>query len=237
MPWLAALLAAVGVGWLIAPPVRLQRPLGRPKSGADDRGWLKRGRLLWAGLAAVGGATFISGPASIPAGLIAGLLTWRVLGRAEPPALRRRREQVERDLPGLVHVLATALESGCPVAEAVRLVCDVLPGAAADALTGVPARLSLGMDPGDAWRPVLGDPVLAPLGRAMVRAHRSGASVTGEVARLADELGQRARLRVEERARIVGVKAAVPLGVCLLPSFVLIGIVPLVVGLLRSLEL
>jgi pilus assembly protein TadC len=71
----------------------------------------------------------------------------------------------------------------------------------------------------------------------MVRAHRSGSPVTDEVARLADELGHRARLRTEERARTVGVKAAVPLGLCLLPSFVLIGIVPLVVGMLRSLEL
>ena len=71
----------------------------------------------------------------------------------------------------------------------------------------------------------------------MVRAQRSGAPVTDEVARLAGELDGRARARVEDRARAVGVKAAVPLGVCLLPSFLLIGIVPLVAGLLRSLSL
>jgi pilus assembly protein TadC len=70
-----------------------------------------------------------------------------------------------------------------------------------------------------------------------VRAHRSGSSVTHEVARLADELDRRTQTSVEERARAVGVKAAVPLGVCLLPSFLLIGVVPLVVGLLRSLSL
>jgi hypothetical protein len=35
---------------------------------------------------------------------------------------------------------------------------------------------------------------------------------------------------VESRARAVGVKAAVPLGVCLLPAFVLVGVVPLVAG-------
>jgi hypothetical protein len=42
---------------------------------------------------------------------------------------------------------------------------------------------------------------------------------------------------VEERARSVGVKAAVPLGLCLLPAFVLVGVVPLVVSLLTSLDL
>jgi hypothetical protein len=33
------------------------------------------------------------------------------------------------------------------------------------------------------------------------------------------------------------VKAAVPLGICLLPAFVALGVVPLVVGLLESLSL
>jgi hypothetical protein len=42
---------------------------------------------------------------------------------------------------------------------------------------------------------------------------------------------------VEERARTVGVRAALPLGLCLLPSFLLLGIVPLVVGLLSELSL
>ena len=60
--------------------------------------------------------------------------------------------------------------------------------------------------------------------------------MTDEMARLADELDRRTRARVEERARAVGVNAAVPLGICLLPSFLLIGVLPLVAGLLRSLS-
>jgi Flp pilus assembly protein TadB len=232
----AAALAGLAVLGILPPAVHLPRSRGRPPPG-DDLDWMRRGRWLWTALAAAAGATFVSGPAGLPAALLAGWLTWRLVARAEPPAQRRRREAVARDLPGLVHLLATALESGCDVGQAVRLVCDVLPGPAADALSPVPARLVLGVDPGEAWRPVLDDSSLAPLGRAMVRAERSGSSVTGEVARLAEELGEQARLRVEERARTVGVKAAVPLGVCLLPSFVLIGIVPLVVGLLSSLHL
>lgn len=232
----AALLAGVSAFAILPPGVPVPRSRGRSALG-EDLGWMRRGRWLWTALAAVAGGAFVSGPAGLPAALVAGWLTWRLVARAEPPASRRRREAVVRDLPGLVHLLATALESGCDVGEAVRLVCDVLPGPAADALAPVPARLRLGVDPGEAWRPIVDDASLAPLGRAMVRAQRSGSSVTGEVARLADELGERARLRVEERARTVGVKAAVPLGVCLLPSFVLIGIVPLVVGLLTSLHL
>jgi len=236
MAVLAAALASLSVLGLMSPGARLPRSRAQ-EVAVDDRGWMSRGRWLWTLLAAAAGATFVSGPAGVPAALLAGWLTWRLVARSEPPSQRRRREAVLRDLPGLVHLLATALESGCDVGEAVRLVCDVLPGPAADSLTSVPARLGLGVDPREAWGQVLDDPALAPLGRAMVRAERSGSSVTSEVARLADELGESARLRVEERARTVGVKAAVPLGVCLLPSFVLIGIVPLVVGLLSSLHL
>ena len=55
--------------------------------------------------------------------------------------------------------------------------------------------------------------------------------------RLAADLARRARADVEDRARAVGVKAALPLGLCLLPAFVLVGIVPLVAGLLESLAL
>jgi pilus assembly protein TadC len=71
----------------------------------------------------------------------------------------------------------------------------------------------------------------------MARAQRSGAPVATTVQRLADELAASARAEVEDRARAVGVKAAVPLGVCLLPSFLLLGIVPMVAGLVSGLGL
>jgi pilus assembly protein TadC len=71
----------------------------------------------------------------------------------------------------------------------------------------------------------------------MARAQATGAPVTRVVERLADELARAARADVEDRARAVGVKAALPLGLCLLPAFLLIGIVPLVAGLLGSLDL
>jgi uncharacterized integral membrane protein len=42
---------------------------------------------------------------------------------------------------------------------------------------------------------------------------------------------------VEARARSIEVKAAAPLGLCLLPAFVVLGVVPMVVGVFRSMEL
>src|SRR4029079_1747978 len=195
---------------------------------ADDPGPLHRWRWLWATLAAVGDATFVSGAWGLPVAVAVAAATWVSVARAEPTTTRRRREAAARELPGLVHLLATALESGCDVTEALGVVCDACPGHATPLLAGVPVRLGLGVPPEVAWGPVLDTPELAPLARAMVRTHRSGSSVTHEVARLADELERHAHLDMEERARAVGVKAAVPLGLCLLPAFLLIGVVPLV---------
>ena len=77
--------------------------------------------------------------------------------------------------------------------------------------------------------------VLAPLGRTLARAHATGAPVAIAIERLSDDLRARSRAEVEDRARTVGVKAAIPLGLCLLPAFLLLGIVPLAAGLLTSL--
>jgi type II secretion system (T2SS) protein F len=237
--WVAVLSAALAAVMAVPPRARWPTPpvtAAPVASYAEDVGWMRRGRGLWSVLAGAGAAAFVSGGWGAAVGVGAAIATWWWIGRAEPVSTRRQREAAERELPSVVHLLATALESGCDVARALDLVTDALPGPAAGLLGTVPARLALGVAADAAWRPVLDNPELAPLGRAMVRAHRSGAPVTDEVARLADELDRRTRARVEDRARAVGVKAALPLGLCLLPSFLFLGVVPLVAGLLRSLS-
>ena len=127
--------------------------------------------------------------------------------------------------------------AGSPPGTAVRIVCTALPGAAAARLSGVTERLDLGVDPEKVWATLADDAELAPLGRTLARAHRTGAPVVAAVQRLGDELERAARAQVEERARAVGVRAALPLGLCLLPAFLLLGIVPLVAGLVSSMSL
>ena len=108
-----------------------------------------------------------------------------------------------------------------------------MPGPTAQRLDGALARLRMGVDPSLVWGGLADDDVLATLGRTLARAETSGSSVADAVERLADELERSSLAAVEDRARAVGVKAAVPLGLCLLPAFLLIGIVPTVAGLLR----
>ncbi|MCL2553695.1 MAG: type II secretion system F family protein [Actinomycetia bacterium] len=229
--------AGSAAGLLVQPPVRWRRPeVAAVAVPAPADGLLRRWRVPWAILAGVGAAVVVGGPLALPAGVVAAVGTWVVAGRIEPADVRRRREDVRRDLPHVVALLASALRSGAAPPAAIALVARALPGAAADRLAGVSARLELGGDPAAVWQSLGDDDVLAPLGRTLARAHRTGAPVVVEVERLGAELARRARADVEDRARAVGVRAAVPLGVCLLPAFLLLGIVPLVAGLAAAIS-
>lgn len=236
MPWLPVGCAAVAAALLV--PVRPALVEPRPAAPVSPaEGWLHRHRLLWCLLAGAGALLFVNGRAGPVAGVVAALGAWVLIGRAEPAHVRARRDAVRRDLPQVVALFAATLRAGAAPADGIALVCAALPGAAADRLGVVAARLSLGLDPVQVWSSLADDPQLGRLGRALARAQQSGAPVVAAVERLGEELERAARADTEERARAVGVKAAVPLGLCLLPAFVLIGIVPLVVALLSSLDL
>jgi Flp pilus assembly protein TadB len=235
-PWLASVSAAAAVA--LALPIRPRLRTAAPTAAMSPAvGWLHRHRLLWSGLAGLGALLLLQGPIAPAAGVAAAVGTWVAVGRAEPADVRRRRAEVRRDLPHVVDLLAATLRAGAAPGDGVALVAAALPGAAADRLSGVAARLALGLDPVQVWEGLAGDPELGRLGRALARAQSSGAPVVAAVERLADDLARAARAETEERARAVGVKAALPLGLCLLPAFVLVGIVPLVVALLAALDL
>ena len=55
--------------------------------------------------------------------------------------------------------------------------------------------------------------------------------------RLADSQRETTKAAAEARAKSVSTKAAAPLGLLMLPAFVLLDIVPLVAGLLTALNL
>lgn len=231
--WLAAL-AAAGAGGMVLPG----RPRwSRPAPGAPhpEQWWVRRYRWWWCLAATCAGAVFVGGWSGVVAGALLGTATWFVIDRATPPAVSRASAAVRRDLPHLVALFALTLRGGAAPGPAVALVCAALPGPAADRLAPVTAKLALGIDPAEAWQGLAADPDLAGLGRTMARAQTTGSSVVAAVQRLAEDLAWRAHGEVEDRARAVGVRAALPLGLCLLPSFLLLGIAPLVAGLLGSL--
>jgi Flp pilus assembly protein TadB len=232
-----AVAAAAAAAFVVPPPARVRWRAPAPGRVTDDRAALLRLRPVLVALAFVGAWVFVGGVIGVVAGVVGAAVAWRVLGKAESPAARRRREELERDLPTAVHLLGACLEAGAATTTALDAVADALPGAVADELRLVRHRLALGVDPVAVWRALGEHPQLRPLGRAMARAHQSGASVADLVGGLAVELGAQARSRTDALARSVEVRAAAPLGICFLPAFLLLGVVPMVAGVFSAMRL
>jgi Flp pilus assembly protein TadB len=148
--------------------------------------------------------------------------------------VKRRREALERDLPFAIHLFGGCLAAGSPVTNALEDVATSLSGPVAEEFILVRRRLVLGSDPAQVWESL--DGPLQGLGRSMGRAARNGSSVRDAVERLADDLSADARLRFEAAARTIEVRAAAPLGICFLPAFVILGIVPMIAGIFSSLQ-
>ena len=66
---------------------------------------------------------------------------------------------------------------------------------------------------------------------ALARAMESGAPWADTVAAVADDQRRRRRWSAEAAARRAGVLAVGPLVICFLPAFVLLGVVPVVLGI------
>ena len=237
---LTATLAALGV-LLLLPAGRRGLAPARPEvpggtTPRTERALLLRLRPLLGLVAGGGGWALLGGPAGLVAGPAAAAAVWVVLGRTEPPSVVRRRERLRDDLPLAVDLLGACLDAGAAPESALVTVGRAVGGPVEEEFLGLHHRLEIGVDPGQVWRTVARHPQLGPLGRAVGRAHDTGASVGRAVHQLAGELRERALADVEARARSIEVKAAAPLGLCLLPAFVVLGVVPMVVGVFASME-
>lgn len=223
----AAALVVPGPRSLPATPLAASLAHPDPPGGKEDSRVL---RLTATASVALGSVLFVGGRVGAAVGLVAALVCWWLTGRMEPPSVRRRRERLAASVPHAVDLMAACLAVGLSPAATVEQLAEVVDSPLADELAALTARLRLGTDPATVWRDLAQHPQLGGWGRTISRAVDSGASVAEAMLRLSDDLRSHGRADAERRARSVGVQAALPLGACLLPSFVLIGVVPLVAG-------
>jgi Flp pilus assembly protein TadB len=154
-------------------------------------------------------------------------------GRAQLAAEAR----VRRQLPLALELMAAALTSGATTSVAVSLAARGCGPPISRPLNEVAASLGLGAAPDEAWRPVQRHAALQPVGRLAVRSTASGAAMAGACRELAGHEREAGVVEAQVAIKRAGVLTVLPLALCFLPSFVLVGVVPIVVGLLRSLAL
>lgn len=131
-------------------------------------------------------------------------------------------------------VLAVCLSAGLSIPASARAAAQAAPRPLADLLQRAADLLVLGAEPdiafGAGGRDV-DDPHCLALLRLARRAASSGTALAGGVAELADTVRHDAGDAAEAAAERAAVVIAGPLGLCFLPAFVCLGVVPVVVGL------
>ncbi len=229
---IAALLSALAV-WVAVPSsaVSRQRALF-----AAPRPTRRPAPASFAAIAVpVAGLLLLGWPSGAVVGVALGPVAYAAVGRLESAASRERNDRIASQLPGALDLMVATLEVGQPPAVALTLAAEATSEPLGPELAQLASRLSVAADPIAVWTSVLSDPALTPVGRAFRRAETSGMPVAQVISGVADELRRERRARRRDGSRKVAVRTAAPLGVCFLPAFFLIGIVPTVMGAFRGL--
>ncbi|WP_409496959.1 type II secretion system F family protein [Amycolatopsis sp. cmx-11-12] len=133
-------------------------------------------------------------------------------------------------------LLAACLAGGLPVPVALEAVVPSASPKTAEALRSVASHLALGVEPSEAWAPVSDRPGLTELSVAAVRTARAGTALATHAKDLARRLRESLSAEAEERAERAGVLLAAPIGLCFLPAFLCLGVLPVVLGLAGRLD-
>ena len=178
----------------------------------------------------------------LPHGSLIGVGLAPVVHRSMSSARDRRlpgdgAARIAAQLPTALDLMVAALEVGRPPVTAFALAAEATADPLGSELGLVAGRLAIAGDSEAVWRTLAADPSLAPVGRAFRRAAASGMPVAHVVSGVADDLRRERRARGASDSRKVAVRTAAPLGVCFLPAFFLIGIVPTIIATFRSFSL
>ncbi|MCV7441336.1 type II secretion system F family protein [Mycobacterium paraense] len=161
----------------------------------------------------------------------------RARRRRQAVSVRPRQDQDPLAVAASLDVLAVCLEAGMAVSTAAAATAPSAPPQLAGVLRRAADLLALGADPAVAWSvprdQSAGEPGahIDALLRLARRSASSGSALARGVAELADQSRQDAAHAATAAAERAGVLIAGPLGLCFLPAFVCLGIVPVVAGL------
>lgn len=153
-------------------------------------------------------------------------------GRGSRPPTTEEQAAARPDpfaMASALDIFAVCLSAGMAVPTAAAATADHAPAALGAVLRRAADLLMLGADPDDAWRSP--DEGCAALARLARRSATSGSALAAGVAQLAEQSRQDVTNDAMAAAERAGVLIAGPLGLCFLPAFVCLGIVPVVSGL------
>lgn len=141
---------------------------------------------------------------------------------------RKKRSPSPRLFAAATDLLSACLDAGAIPAMALVVTGECLPGELGQQVLAAGEALADGVAIEQAL-PETGP--LAPLGAVFRRSSQTGSAITDQLVAVAEQLRADDYAARLEHARRAGVMAALPLGGCMLPAFLLLAVVPAVVGL------
>ncbi|MFF4259538.1 type II secretion system F family protein [Streptomyces sp. NPDC001663] len=191
------------------------------------RRWLPAAGVVCAGWVLVGGLV----GAVVGLGVAAGLWWWRRRQTAGGDAVVDDPGEAARQLPLAADLLAACVAAGAGPVVAAQAVGEGLGGPVGDALARGAAEVRLGGEPAEAWRRLAALPGAGALARLLERADMSGLPAAGPAERLAADARADWARTATARARRAAVMVTAPMGLCFLPAFIAVGVLPVVIGL------
>ncbi|MET0789173.1 MAG: type II secretion system F family protein [Cellulomonas sp.] len=151
--------------------------------------------------------------------------------RAVARGARRSREALAAPLDAvlLLDLVDVAIAAGASVPGALAAVGEAIGGDQGEALTRGATGLLLGAPWQSAWAGAA--PPLAAVVSVLEPSWTTGSAPGPALRGRADQLRRERRARARAAAGALGVHLVLPLGLCFLPAFVLLGLVPMILSL------
>ena len=192
----------------------------------------KRNRVVAAGAAAAAVWLFTgAGVTAVILAMATFAVAYRLLARiSENPPVDAA--ALARQAADSAELMSACLASGASLHLTTAEVAAALDDPMAGLLHEAASLMALGAGAERAWRGLAGHEATAPISRAVIRSEVSGAPTSEALAQCALDLRDQRKATAATLVRSVTVATVGPLGLCFLPAFVLLGVVPIVAGLI-----
>ncbi len=167
-------------------------------------------------------------------GAILGLLGPRMWLRSR---VAERTLMLRRQLPQFVHLLATCLESGLGLNEAIRRVATESPGLLAREMIRTVHEMAAGKPAQKAWKDLMerhGSPELAEIITAIMQSHEYGVGIAEHLRFSMRAIRQKKQQQAQQKAQEASVRMRLPMVIFILMPTMMIVLGPAVVNLMRQ---
>jgi tight adherence protein C len=177
---------------------------------------------------------FQSNVLGIVIGVMTALVGWRIPSVMLARALKARKEDIQRELPDFLDLLATTVQAGLALNAALVQAVDAVRGALKEELTSMLAEIRLGRPRADAFNALaerVNEDSTSTMVTAIVQAERLGANLSDVLQELAKEVRDRRWMHAEEKAAQLPIKMILPMALFMIPSLYLMIFGPVIARL------